>query len=223
MLKIKSILLIIYIFSVYSFNLRETKQKINFDSYVLALQWPNGACGGNDSCEISKKAEKNILTIHGLWPSLKSGKQMPDCTKGEKITEGNSQVFNLMKKYWFSFKGSNRDFWQHEYNKHGYCIAQEKNWNNYENYFSFVIKLYLNSYRFLFQKAFGNQRRVLELDVNDMKNKIQKVMPGANFKLRCDKNKYITEIHFYLEKDLTPNTKMRLSNSSCNKAKIVLK
>ena len=223
MLKIKTFLFIIYIVSTYSFNLRETKQRISYDSYVFALQWPNGACGGSESCTVSKKTEKNILTIHGLWPSLKNGKQMPDCAKGEKVPEGNSQVFNLMKKYWFSFQGANKDFWQHEYNKHGYCMVQEKNWDDCEDYFSFAIKLYLKSYRLLFQKAFGNQKRVLELDVNELKNKIQKVMPGANFKLRCDRNKYLTEIHFYLEKNLTPNTKTKLSNSSCNKIKVVFK
>ena len=221
MLKQKIFFFIICIISAYSFNLREAKQ--SYDSYVFGLQWPNGYCGGNNSCDFLKKTEKNILTIHGLWPSLKSGKSLADCASGQSVPDGNSSLFNQMRKYWFSIKGSNKDFWQHEYNKHGYCMVQEKRWKGYEDYFNFALKLYLNRYKNLLINSFGNPHKVLELDVSELKSKIQKVMPGANFKLKCDSKKYITEFHFYLEKNLSPNTNARLSNGSCNKAKLVFK
>ena len=220
-MKIKIFLFIIYIFSAYSFNLRRAKEEISYDSYVFALQWPNGYCAAYDSCEILNKTEKNIFTIHGLWPNLKNGKRLPECTSGETINADLSGLSFYMNKYWPSFKGSNKDFWLHEYNKHGYCMVKEKNWDDSKHYFSFVIKLYLQRYRFLLQKAFGNQSRIVELDTNELKSKIQKVMPGINFKLKCEKN-YITEFQFYLEKDLTPNTNTPVRNP-CTKAKLVFK
>ena len=65
----KAIILLLAIASVFSFNLRQTKQ--NYDSYVMAVQWPNGyckakSCGGKDS-----GVPRNAMTIHGLWPSLR--------------------------------------------------------------------------------------------------------------------------------------------------------
>ena len=222
MMKIEIFLLILYFFSAYSFNLRETKQDIRYDSYVFALQWPNGYCAAfNNSCEILNKTEENVFTIHGLWPSLKNGKRLPECTKGEPIDLDNYGISFFMERYWFSFKGGNKGFWLHEYNKHGYCMVQEKNWENSVDYFSFVMKLYFQSYRFLLQKAFGNQPRVWELDLDELKSKIQRVMPGINFKIKCE-NSYITEFQFYLEKDLTPDTKTPVRNS-CKKGKLVFK
>ena len=220
-MKIKIFLFIIYIFSTYSSNLREAKEGIRYDSYVFALQWPNGYCAAYDSCDILNKTEKNIFTIHGLWPNLKNGKRLPECSSGETIDLDLSGLSFYMNKYWFSFKGSNQDFWLHEYNRHGYCMVQEKNWDGSQDYFSFVIKLYFQSYRFLLQKVFGNQPRVLDIDINELKSKIQNVMPGINFKLKCENN-YITEFQFYLEKDLTPNIKTPVRNP-CTKAKLVFK
>ena len=62
-MKIQILVFIIYIISISSFNLRQTKQRQSYDSYVFSLQWPSGYCKVND-CGINLDSlEKNALTI----------------------------------------------------------------------------------------------------------------------------------------------------------------
>ena len=114
----KVILLLASIFLANSFNLRQTKQ--SYDSYVMAVQWSNGYCLANSCGSKADHVYKNTMTIHGLWPSLKSGKQLSDCTSGVTITDDGSTLFTNMKQYWPSFSATNTNewFWEHEYNKH---------------------------------------------------------------------------------------------------------
>ena len=152
-MKILIFLFLLIISSIFSFNLREAKKQY-YDSYVFAVQWPNGYCKVYGCEEYLDDMEANIMNIHGLWPSLKNGKNLDPCTSGVEIVDNNSQIFIDMRKYWPSFKGSNVEFWNHEYNKHGYCMVEEFNWDDYEDYFRFVITLFLKDYKYLIQKAF---------------------------------------------------------------------
>ena len=213
-MKIQILVFIIYIISISSFNLRQTKQRQSYDSYVFSLQWPSGYCKVND-CSINLDSlEKNALTIHGLWPSLKSGKMLQICTHGVRINEDNSELFDLMRKYWPSFKGSSKEFWTHEYNKHGYCMVQENGWDDYEDYFGNALYLYFRDYQNLLKEAFPDYKRriIYNLDIKEMREKIQKIIPGATFKMTCQKG-FIVGFNFYLEKDFTPSTKSRFTNS----------
>ena len=88
-------LILTLLISINSFNLRATKQ--TYDSYVLALEWVNGYCQVNDCGTVPDNLERNIFTIHGLWPSLKSGKMLNACTSGIKIKEKQSQLFTDLR------------------------------------------------------------------------------------------------------------------------------
>ena len=80
-----------------SFNLRQTKQ--NYDSYVMAVQWPNGYCSATNCNGKDSVVPKNCMTVHGLWPNLKSGASLKDCTSGVTITDTGSSLFLNMRKY----------------------------------------------------------------------------------------------------------------------------
>ena len=222
-MKIRILSFIICIISICTFNLRETKSKQNFDSYIFALQWPNGYCQINKCQSVLEKYEKNILTIHGLWPSLKIGDLLKPCTTGVEIVEENTEIYNNMRKYWPSFQKTNVDFWKHEYNRHGYCMVQEKNWEDYEDYFNFVINLYLKDYKYLMQKAFLNdninKKKLFTLSYEEIQKRIQKVIPNANFKMNC-KSDYLFEFYFYLEENFTPSKNSNFVNT-CKNAKII--
>ena len=211
-MKYQLFILLCLFFSINSFNLRETKQ--TYDSYVFALEWTNGYCKINKCNSEIDKLEPNIFNIHGLWPSLKSGKMLNPCTSGVKIKEQKSQLFIDLRKYWPSFKGEYTDFWEHEYNKHGYCMVEEYKWEGYENYFQFVINLYLKEYKSLMISAFDNDtsRKMYTLTFDEMKQRIQKVIKKANFKMNCSGG-YIYEFYFYLNKDFTPSTNSKFSGN----------
>ena len=215
-MKIELLILFIFFTSIYSFNLRETKQ--SYDSYVFALQWPNGICSIYNCQNKLDRIEKNTLTIHGLWPTLINGKQLRDCTSGVIIKITNSELSHQMNRYWMSFQIDNEQFWSHEYNKHGYCMVEEKNWNNYENYFNSVINLY-KKYKNLIQRAFPNQ--TASYTYEEMIEKIRKVIPNATFRLNC-KSGVITEFLFFLNKNFEPSTKSRFKNL-CKSGQIIFK
>lgn len=204
-----------------SFNLRSTKQY--YDSYVFAVQWANGYCSANSCSGRDSVVEKNAMTIHGLWPSLKSGKYLDECTYGVEVEDTGSDLFLEMRKSWPSFTGANENFWNHEYNKHGYCMVEEFDWDGYEDYFSFVLDLFNRDYKYLIQQAFpGKSSTTLTITYTEMQNKIREVIPDAIFKMNC-KSKFIYEFYFYLEKDdFTPSVDSRFP-SSCESGKLVFK
>ena len=217
----KRFLLLILLISVYSFKLRQAKQ--NYDSYVMAVQWSNGYCKANSCGSKADHVYKNKMTIHGLWPSLKSGKYLSDCTSGVTVVDDGSPLFSDMKQYWPSFAKSNKDFWEHEYNKHGFCMVEEKGWSGYEDYFSFVLQLHKNTYNDLITNAFPDYSdTTITVSYNEMKAAIQNVIPNATLKMNC-KSGYVTEFYFYLEKDtVTPSTNSKFSNK-CNSAQLIFK
>ena len=213
----KTILLLALIISAFSFNLRQTKQ--DYDSYVMAVQWSNGYCKANSCGHKADHVYKNTMTIHGLWPSLKSGKYLNDCTKNVNIEDDGSQLFLNMRQYWPSFSNNgNEYFWEHEYNKHGYCMVQEYGWDGYEEYFEFVINLHLNTYKDLMQEA-KKKKKTVTVSYSDMQTAVRKIIPKATFKMNCKSN-YIYEMYFYLEKDFTPSVNSRFDNS-CKSAQLV--
>ena len=57
--------------------------------------------------EVRHHVYKNTMIIHGLWPSLKSGKSLSDCTSGVTIKDDGSSLFTNMKQYWPSFSATN--------------------------------------------------------------------------------------------------------------------
>ena len=218
----KFLLILSLAISIYSFNLRHAKQ--NFDSYVMAVQWSNGYCKANSCRSRADHVYKNTMTIHGLWPSLKSGKYLNECTSGVSIDDDGSSLFLSMRQYWPSFNSNgNEAFWEHEYNKHGYCMVEEYGWDGYEDYFEFVINnVFLKTYKDLITKAFPSySNTIVTVTYEEMQTAIKKIIPNATFKMNC-KSKYIYELYFYLEKDFTPSTSSRFSNS-CASAQLVFK
>ena len=216
----KILILLSLIISIFTFNLRQAKQ--SYDSYVMAIQWSNGFCKLHNCQEKADNVDKNTFTIHGLWPSLKNGKMMRSCTFGIEVYEDDSLLFDDLRKNWPSLQGSNEDFWKHELNKHGYCMMEEYGWEDYEEYFQFVLDLFVKEYKNLFNKIFPDlERTTINISYDDLKEKIQKIIPDATFKMKC-KSDYITEFHFYLTKEFKPSVNSRFSNS-CKFGKLVFK
>ncbi len=146
------------------------------------------------------------MTIHGLWPSLSNGGELETCNKGQKIEviDDGSELFSNMNKYWRSIKGNNKDFWEHEYNKHGYCYALKNNDFEVKDYFQMVWNLY-NKFdlKNIMQRAFGDfDNRIMNYSYEEIKEAISKAAPGMQFELSCsDKNRvqYLKEIRFLFD------------------------
>ena len=168
---------------------------------------------GDTNCEEKlDEVEDNILTIHGLWPSLQSGKILPDCNTGKyvQVREQSSYLFDQMHNHWPSFgKNSDESFWTHEYNKHGYCYNQKYGYKNYITYFRKVIEFYQDEgLKYLFQDAFPNaEDEEIETNLREIQNKIEDILPGTQYKVICKGSRshlLLTEIYFYYDLDFQP-------------------
>ena len=99
---------------------------------------------GEECYKKFKKKELNILTIHGLWPSYKSGLVPQWCNLDTDI-----QIDNFTKdmdNYWINTYNNqeNKILWNIEYNKHGYCYNKRNNIStrDYMHYFNKTLELY---------------------------------------------------------------------------------
>ena len=128
----------------------ETKEPFykNFDYFILTVLWNPSSCRirGKECYKKVKEKELNILMIHGLWPSYKTGKFTLWCNIGEdiEILKFEGDLNKTMNDYWLGVYETNKIFWEHEYNKHGYCYNQRYNYdvNNYAEYFQKTVNLY---------------------------------------------------------------------------------
>lgn len=180
-------------------NIRGT----SYDMYVFALQWGKTMCvGGDSSCNSKLSAiPKNEVSIHGLWPSLKSGAKMSDCNSGSSISvkSDGSSVFNSMKTYWPSLNSNtNEKFWTHEFNKHGYCYSKD-----YKTYFQKAMDVFKgkNLHR-LILNAVGSQSGNYSISVSDLKTKLNNVLGGKYYGLVCKSSggkKYLSEIRITMD------------------------
>ncbi len=80
-------------------------------------------------------------TIHGLWPQASKYSWPSYCTQ---VTFSESAISDLlpdMEQYWSSCPGdeSNRDFWSHEYEKHGSCAPSS--WSEHD-YFQAALDIF---------------------------------------------------------------------------------
>ena len=93
-----------------------------YDYYFFALQWGASMCAktGKTCYEKLKSVPRHEVTIHGLWPSLLKGKNLPACNSGAEISIIDDDRMKEARTYWPSLNGNaNTVFWGHEYNKHG--------------------------------------------------------------------------------------------------------
>ena len=101
----------------------------SYDIYILAVQWGSTMCltSGQTCYEKMKQIPRHSMSIHGLWHSLSTGVTLPDCNSGSEIAiiDSGSDTFLSMRQYWPSLTGTNEKFWNHEYNKHGYCYLKK--------------------------------------------------------------------------------------------------
>ena len=195
----------------------------NYDMYVLSVQWGSTICltKGKICYEKFKQIPKHSMSLHGLWPSLSTGVTLPDCNSEEQIDiiDNGSETFLNMRKYWPSLTGTNKEFWDHEYNKHGFCynLRNEQMGENYEYYFKKVLDIFL-----------GNKIDSLIIDIcsdaddgeyvlpDDFKEKMDEKFGENTYSLRCTKiggNYYLQEIRFKLDLDFNFTDKGKSQNS----------
>lgn len=202
--------------------LTKLREPSDFDSYTYSIQWGNTMCIPSEQCrEKTKNMKKNVFTLHGLWPNGRGGKQLPNCNSGEKIyfEINDDDLQNNMNIHWPSFKGANEGFWEHEYNKHGYCYAHKYNVGQTE-FFGKAMDLFLK-YEFedilaeLMQDPDEDEVIVSRKDIRKI---IKKKYPNLIFDIDCklhNHQNYLEELRFYFDLNFNSYDPHKARKNNC--------
>ena len=182
-----------------------------YDFYVMTVIWPATFCQeqGKECYKKLKKLkerdELNIFTIHGLWPSYSIGIFPQWCNLDNDIEVNN--FTKDMENYWINiYKHDNKEFWEHEYNKHGMCYNQrmDKDIYNYDIYFEKALEVYHN-YKFseIFNFVYnGFFPRLQKVNKTYLFSKLSKRYLPNSFYLSCkliDNEYYLDELRFQMD------------------------
>ncbi len=189
-----------------------------YDYYFFALQWGASMCAktGKTCYEKLKSVPRHEVTIHGLWPSLLKGKNLPACNSGAEISIIDDDRMKEARTYWPSLNGNaNTVFWGHEYNKHGYCYNKRLGFpeDDYHYYFDKAMELFKSKkLNRLIINAIGDHEGIQKISYNDLYAGIKKVLGGDYFQITCSnvsKKQYLAEIRigFNLNFEFTKITK----------------
>ena len=197
------------IFQIYISNEKKNSSFYEkYDYYIYSLVWNPSNCKniGKECFKKLKEEELNILMIKGLWPSYKNGKISQYCNLMEDINPDiiNQTLLDYMNKYWIGTSETNKELWNEQYNKHGYCYVnrfKENPISNYPIYFQKSIDLY-NKYNFsnLFKEFYngifpGEQK----LNKTYLMSKLNEKFGNNTYALTClkfNEKYYFNEIRF---------------------------
>ena len=117
---------------------------------------------------LSLMKEEHGWSIHGLWPQYSKTSYPKYCKKVNFSYDKLLPIIDKLNSVWYSNKEPNKEFWKHEWEKHGSCMFLEM---DELEYFNKCLDLY--------KKTIENNRPEL------LRNKNQCLIPfdlNFNFK-----------------------------------------
>lgn len=210
----------------------------DFENYTYSIQWGSKFlniliyllkfldtfCLTKSACrEKSKHLKRNVFTVHGLWPNGPGGIQLPTCNQGDhidfEINDDNLQ--ENMNKHWPSLTGPNEGFWEHEYNKHGYCYAY-KYGGGQTKFFNQAMDLFLenNFENIIHELVEDSEEEEVLIGHDNLRNFISEKYPGMVFDIDCkiyNHNNYLQEIRIYYDLDFQPQDLSGSRKDNCIK------
>jgi hypothetical protein len=138
---------------------------------------------------------------------------MADCHTGKDIeVDPEGRTRDIMNSFWSSLTGDDIKFWNHEYNKHGYCFTERTGAKNEQPFFDAAVSVY-EDWRFdqLMIHAVGDVRIANSDEISFTYDQLAKIIndarPGVFFSIKCtshEKKEYLSEVHFFFDINLKP-------------------
>ena len=230
-MKLKNFLIYLVSFILVLSNCKSDKQLEflqdfqDYNMYVFSIQMTTTLCLTSPKvCEDKMETvPKNVMTIHGLWPSV-IGEKLEDCNTGDQIDViiKDEDLQLKMQQYWPSLKGGDKSFWDHEYNKHGYCWVQKYEKDGPEDFFGMTMALYEKKGldKIILNGGFEIEPGTQSFDYDDLRDKLSGVV-AHNFDMHCtnyNHKQYLIDIYIYLDLDFE-SLDSHVGTTSCNKSK----
>ncbi|KAJ5614802.1 Ribonuclease T2, partial [Penicillium herquei] len=188
-------------------------------------------------------------TIHGLWPDNCDGTYQSSCDSSRAYTnisailkeQNRDDLLSYMDTYWVNNDGSNEEFWEHEWSKHGTCINTIKPscYTNYTpqeevgDFFQKVVDLFkgLDTYQALSSAGITpDDSKTYEL--SDIQSALSKLHGGSEPYVGCEDDSLDQVYYFFnvagnaidgqyvpaapLEKSNCPSSGIKYSPKSSN-------
>lgn len=163
---------------------------------VLSQSWPQTKCKMNlvnKSNKVCIEPLASSFTIHGLWPQLKDKNAiLANCLDNNNPfdEEKLKDIKEDMKKQWPSVliakageeDKANKDFWTHEWDKHGKCSYQKE----VEDYFKKTLEIQkgMNITQWLLDDQI-TPKNDAKYKLTKFKDAIKKKIGENQYKLRC--------------------------------------
>ncbi|KAK0411932.1 hypothetical protein QR680_005927 [Steinernema hermaphroditum] len=184
----------------------------DFEFYVLTRQYPTAICRADnearsDSCKIP--GDSDPWTLHGLWPSSRTRKDIEFCTKDKFDERGVKSIWKRLQEVWpnlLAGKGAT-SFWKHEFEKHGTCALPEL--KDELGYFNTSIQLHE---RFNIDQALQDggikQSEEKRYSLGDIRGVAESRLGKQRLQLHCvhdkDSDWLLADIRLCLDKSFNP-------------------
>ena len=131
-----------------------------------------------------------------------------------------------MNIHWPSLSGPNKSFWEHEYNKHGYCYAYKYKVSQTE-FFKKSMDLFLTfGFENLLSELMQNPaEEKVEISEDEIRAIISKKHPELQYDLDCkveNKQNYLAEIRIYFNLQFNPYSPQEARQENCLKGKKII-
>lgn len=138
--RISTALIAFSVLALGSIEIEACSKNYNFDYILLATQWPETFCETTHCVQ-----HQDIWAIHGAWPENNDGSWPQDCCTNH--TYNGSLLKSIepeLIQHWKTLKsgGTNDQFWNHEYTKHGTCAIQSPLMKDEFNYFKSTLEAF---------------------------------------------------------------------------------
>lgn len=105
-------------------------------------------------------------SIHGLWPQYDKNNYPVYCKKVSFSMNNIKHLLPQLEECWYSNKGTDENFWKHEWEKHGSCAFTDI---NETEYFSNTIRLFYDAiHKNLPDKYYDKEKNtcLIPVDIN---------------------------------------------------------
>jgi ribonuclease I len=213
-------------------NINNLPLENDYEMYICVLNLGSTFClteaGNKDYCnnKIKSLNIQNVLTLHGLWPNMKTGAvNNQSNASGVPYTPPTGELEDKMKHNWPSLKGGNSEFWTHEYNKHGSLYVKKEDLTSSDQFFQRALDLYtsFNGDSLLRASLDVQPGKFEDFTYSQLESKFSSILGGIFFEFTCtnhDGVQYFTDIRMYY--DLTFQRLMNFKlHTNCHKDKTI--
>lgn len=119
-----------------------------WDILMLVQQWPETFCKikfykpNRINCRYPN--DKDLWTIHGMWPTKRGTKGPNDCAINHRFDVGQvTTIRGDLNYYWPNLiaSASNENFWSYEWRKHGTCALDHEELDSQFKYFQRALEI----------------------------------------------------------------------------------